>query len=226
MASFALLLIDRDAAPLAEALQRDVPGLSVTPCTSLVAARAHLVGSRFGAILAEYDLPDGPALSLLELPVTIPPLWVRAGSALRAEEALRDGAVGFVAGPDARALGPFVAWHAGLSELVAPLAESEGADEAGGDEGASDEQMPEATALYLERVRGELGRITHALNNPLAVISGNVQLARELIVAAPEDPMVSSSLEDIQTAAKELGALIEDINELRRSLAPPPPELG
>ena len=223
MASFALLLIDRDAAPLAEALQRDVPGLSVTPCTSLVAARAHLVGSRFGAILAEYDLPDGPALSLLELPVTIPPLWVRAGSALRAEEALRDGAIGFVAGPDARALGPFVAWHAGLSELVAPLAEAVAEEEE--EEPASD-PMPEATALYLERVRGELGRITHALNNPLAVISGNVQLARELIVAAPEDPMVSSSLEDIQTAAKELGALIEDINELRRSLAPPPPELG
>ncbi len=215
MASFSLLLVDRDATPLADALERLVPGLSVTACTSLVAARAHLTGSTFGAVLAEYDMPDGAALSMLELSVTVPPLWIRAHTELRAEEASGAGAMGIVAARDARVLGPFVAWNAGLSEVASAPAETD-----------PEPPTPEASARDLERVRGELGRITHALNNPLAVISGNAQLSRELIATTPGDPMVASSLADIETAAGEFGALIEEINELRRSLAPPPPQVG
>ncbi len=53
-------------------------------------------------------------------------------------------------------------------------------------QGASAEGGREA----LEHVRGELSRVAHALNNPLAVISGNAQLGREMATATGADESV------------------------------------
>ena len=68
-------------------------------------------------------------------------------------------------------------------------------------------------------IQAEMSRITHALNNPLAVIAGNAQLLGELIRVAPEDEMVPSSLDDIAAASGELVALVDEVNALRRTIA-------
>lgn len=67
----------------------------------------------------------------------------------------------------------------------------------------------------LAYVSNELSRIAHALNNPLAVIDGNAQLALELSKALGVDASVISAIEDIQGGSHALGALFADIANLR-----------
>ena len=67
----------------------------------------------------------------------------------------------------------------------------------------------------LAEIRDELGRVAHALNNPLAVIAGNAQLAVEMSRAVPVDETVADALRAIQEAAGELEALFADVAALR-----------
>ena len=67
----------------------------------------------------------------------------------------------------------------------------------------------------LEGVRDELSRVAHALNNPLAVISGNAQLGLEMAGALGTDASIVEALQSIQVAAGELEALFADVAELR-----------
>ncbi|GAB5534274.1 MAG: hypothetical protein Rubg2KO_05230 [Rubricoccaceae bacterium] len=67
-------------------------------------------------------------------------------------------------------------------------------------------------------VSAELSRIAHALNNPLAVIDGNAQLALELSKALGVDASVISAIEDIQGGSQTLAALFSDIAALREHL--------
>ncbi|MEO0557775.1 MAG: hypothetical protein AAF170_06280 [Bacteroidota bacterium] len=70
----------------------------------------------------------------------------------------------------------------------------------------------------LAYVQAELSRIAHALNNPLAVIDGNAQLALELANALGVDGSVISAIEDIQGGSQSLAALFSDIAALRTRL--------
>jgi len=67
-------------------------------------------------------------------------------------------------------------------------------------------------------VSAELSRIAHALNNPLAVIDGNAQLALELSKALGVDASVISAIEDIQSGSQSLADLFSDIASLRTRL--------
>ncbi|PAP77189.1 histidine kinase dimerization/phospho-acceptor domain-containing protein [Rubrivirga marina] len=67
----------------------------------------------------------------------------------------------------------------------------------------------------LNALRGELGRVAHALNNPLAVIAGNAQLGLEMARATGADESVTEALETIGTAAGELERLFSEISGLR-----------
>lgn len=202
MSDPSLLLVHPDAAALAEAMQRAVPTLTATPATSLRAARAHLVGSSFDAVLALAHLPDGPSASLLELDIHVPPLLVVARSEEEREEAERAGAAfSFVADSEPVVLAAVAAWHLG--------AEPDPPGARGGD-------VPPASAM--QDVSDELARFTHAINNPLAVVVGNAQLVRELYGLAPDDEMIPSSLSDIETAAREIVALVEEVQALRRRI--------
>ena len=81
----------------------------------------------------------------------------------------------------------------------------------GGASTSSDFEPAEA----LEAVRAELGRVAHALNNPLAVIAGNAQLAGEVARAVPTDETIADALRAIGDAAAELEALFADVAGLR-----------
>lgn len=67
----------------------------------------------------------------------------------------------------------------------------------------------------LGRVRDELGRVAHALNNPLAVIAGNAQLGLELADALGADEALVEVLQNIWTASAELEALFAEVAGLR-----------
>jgi signal transduction histidine kinase len=81
--------------------------------------------------------------------------------------------------------------------------------EAGGAESGED------PVAALESIRGELGRIAHALNNPLAVIAGNAQLGLEMARATGADESVAEALESIGAAATKLEGLFSEISGLR-----------
>lgn len=68
----------------------------------------------------------------------------------------------------------------------------------------------------LKAVSAELARIAHALNNPLAVIDGNAQLALELSRALGVDASVISAIEDIQGGSQSLAELFADLTTLRK----------
>ena len=68
----------------------------------------------------------------------------------------------------------------------------------------------------LREIRDELGRVAHALNNPLAVIAGNAQLAAELARAVPTDPTITESLSAIVEASAALEDLFGDVAALRQ----------
>lgn len=67
----------------------------------------------------------------------------------------------------------------------------------------------------LEEIRDELGRVVHALNNPLAVIAGNAQLGSELAQAVPTDETIVDALRAITDAAARLETLFADVAALR-----------
>ena len=75
--------------------------------------------------------------------------------------------------------------------------------------------LDDETRALLEGLKGELGRIAHSLNNPLAVITGNTQLGLELASAFEADASIVESLQSISEAAGTLEALFADVAGLR-----------
>ena len=67
----------------------------------------------------------------------------------------------------------------------------------------------------LAHVRDELGRIAHALNNPLAVIAGNAELGVELARAVETDGTIVEALASIREGAAELEGLFSEVAALR-----------
>ena len=203
-----LLLVDPDADRLATDVQAAEPRLRVAPATSLAAARAHLSGSAFDLVLAASPLPDGDPLQLFELGIAVPPVVVRAATAERAREAERGGAwMAVAAPPDARLIAALALWHAPREAAAAPEPPAAPAPLGGED-----------AVAVLRSTRDALARVVHESNNPLAVVSGNAQLARELLNAAPGDPAIAASLLDIQDGADAIAALMAEVTALRREV--------
>ena len=80
-----------------------------------------------------------------------------------------------------------------------------------------DDELEDASAVRaaLEDLKAELGRVAHALNNPLAVITGNAQLGLELADALAVDESVTESLRNIAEAAGDLEDLFGEVAALR-----------
>ena len=81
--------------------------------------------------------------------------------------------------------------------------------------GATGATPPGDSQAALDEVAGELSRVAHALNNPLAVISGNAQLGLEMARATAADEMVVEALQSIAEAATRLEGLFSDVAALR-----------
>jgi signal transduction histidine kinase len=71
----------------------------------------------------------------------------------------------------------------------------------------------------LQDVRQKLSRIHHDINNPLSIISGNVQLIQELSRALEVQEEFSGPLEDIHTAVDQLTDSIDRLMTVRNILA-------
>ena len=80
---------------------------------------------------------------------------------------------------------------------------------------------PAADAAALQQA---LSEVTHDLNNPLAIISGNAQLLLELARMLDLDPDVAKPIQDIEEASHRLAAMVHRLNELKENIAEVPSE--
>lgn len=80
----------------------------------------------------------------------------------------------------------------------------------------SREHSGAAMGSGLDEIAGELARVAHDLNNPLAVIAGNAQLALEMAGALGTDETIVESLQAIDGAAAQLQVLFAEIGALRQ----------
>jgi signal transduction histidine kinase len=63
-----------------------------------------------------------------------------------------------------------------------------------------------------------LRRVTHDINNPLAIISGNAQLLLELARVLDLDPDVAKPIRDIEEASQRLADMVERLNALNEAV--------
>jgi signal transduction histidine kinase len=63
-----------------------------------------------------------------------------------------------------------------------------------------------------------LRRVTHDINNPLSIISGNAQLLLELSRVLDLDPDVAKPIRDIEEASQRLADMVERLNALNESM--------
>jgi len=63
-----------------------------------------------------------------------------------------------------------------------------------------------------------LRRVTHDINNPLSIISGNAQLLLELSRVLDLDPDVAKPIRDIEEASQRLADMVERLNALNEAM--------
>lgn len=63
----------------------------------------------------------------------------------------------------------------------------------------------QAISAQLDRIRAELSRIHHDINNPMSVIAGNADLISALLEATAPDTGVEDALDDLHKAVELLG---------------------
>ena len=63
-----------------------------------------------------------------------------------------------------------------------------------------------------------LSEVTHEINNPLAIISGNAQLLLELSRMMNLDPDVAKPIRDIEEASHRLAEMVRRLNALKETL--------
>ncbi len=71
----------------------------------------------------------------------------------------------------------------------------------------------------IAEVRGLLSRIHHDVNNPLSVLSGNVELLQELVAALGMEDELSEPLTDMLEAVNGLGDSIDRLLVVRGLLS-------
>lgn len=62
----------------------------------------------------------------------------------------------------------------------------------------------QAISAQLDRIRAELSRIHHDINNPMSVIAGNADLISALLEATAPDTGVEDALDDLHKAVELL----------------------
>jgi signal transduction histidine kinase len=74
-------------------------------------------------------------------------------------------------------------------------------------------------ARMLAELRQAVGDATHAVNNPLTVISGNAQLAVELARVMEVDAAVLAALQEIDQATASLSETLLRLDRLKQQIA-------
>ena len=165
----------------------------VTPTDSARTARAYLAGTPFDLVLIGPEVEGGEAIGALR---------------------------------DVLGLSTVIERVADVSEVVARLSgdvapsssKSASPSASVGDPATSASRPPGSVGdepSGLDRVAEELARVAHDLNNPLAVIAGNAQLALELAGALGTDESIVESLRAIDGAASALEVLFAQVAALR-----------
>lgn len=77
---------------------------------------------------------------------------------------------------------------------------------------------PSADKAALQQALSEM---THDINNPLAIISGNAQLLLELARMLDLDPDVAKPIQDIEEASHRLAETVRRLNALKETLDQP-----
>ena len=75
------------------------------------------------------------------------------------------------------------------------------------------------SARMLAELRRAVGEATHAVNNPLTVISGNAQLAVELARMLEVDAAVLAALQEIDHATGSLSDTLLQLDRLKQDIA-------
>lgn len=78
---------------------------------------------------------------------------------------------------------------------------------------------PSAGTTALQQALSEM---THDINNPLAIISGNAQLLLELARMLDLDPDVAKPIQDIEEASHRLAETLRRLDTFKETLDPPP----
>jgi len=77
----------------------------------------------------------------------------------------------------------------------------------------------EKVHVVLQHVRKHLSRIQHDMNNPLSIISGNVQLLQELSTVLNVAKDFDAPLTDVEAAVEQLSGITDELLVLRNYLA-------
>lgn len=206
------LFVSPDAEQFCEKLEGILPGVNLTYATSVMAARAHMAGTPFDVVVVDSAVAEDAAAWIA---------LVETASDLKSSRHVLAIAPGDVAAEQARAAGANEAFvHPVPADVIADhVVHALGLslfDGISGD-GALAETV-EAANDDLEAIREELGRMAHALNNPLAVIHGNAQYVLELAQALELDDCVVAPLRDIEEAGSQLATLFRAIGDLRHRI--------
>lgn len=81
-----------------------------------------------------------------------------------------------------------------------------------------DSKQPSLYDAVLRRIEGDLGSVFHDVNNPLSIISGNIQLLEQLLVMGNPDPDVMAVVDDIRIACDKMTESAKRIDELRSDI--------
>jgi len=93
--------------------------------------------------------------------------------------------------------------------MTNPLQQLNGTYEAPSGDGSPDAQVSTEVDLQVA-----LRRVTHDINNPLSIISGNAQLLLELARVLDLDPDVAKPIRDIEEASHRLANMVSRLNSL------------
>lgn len=73
-----------------------------------------------------------------------------------------------------------------------------------------------------DALREMVSEVTHDINNPLAIISGNAQLLLELAQMMDLDPDVAKPIGDIEEASRQLAQMVRRLDQVKAALGNAP----
>jgi len=82
----------------------------------------------------------------------------------------------------------------------------------------NDDSLAAEQRELLARIRHDLARTVHEVNNPLAIISGNAQLLAELTRVMDLDPEICIPILDIEQATRDLADRLSALALLKEDL--------
>lgn len=198
---------------MVQELKQAMPNVLATRCDSIVEAEAYLASTSFDAVCTADVLPDGTGLDVLKvrnrLGLAVPVVIRTSLNGAYHRQAQRAGAAAcFTLGGD----------ETGVSAVLGRVLRrgASSLESVGDDQGALTEDQ---AALLLEALRAETGAVTHAINNPLTVITGNVQFLQEVAMSTGVDPLLAGPIDDIGTAARQLSEALVQLSSLRQRIA-------